>query len=79
MPDAAKPKRGRPATGRTEQVWGRVSVEINDRITECAERLGISKAQVVATLINYALDHEDQVPYPRSLSAQQELPLNKAS
>lgn len=56
-----------------------MSVENSDRITERAERLGISKAQVVATLLSYALEHEEQVRYPLPLPSQQELPLTKAS
>jgi hypothetical protein len=82
MPTAAKRKRGRPPTGETEQVWGRVSVEVNELIGARAEQLGISKARVVGAMLRFALQHEDQVPYPKPTSYhenQQELPLDKAS
>jgi hypothetical protein len=82
MPEAAKPKRGRPPTGETEQVWGRVSVDLNEWIGARAEQLGISKARVVGAMLRFALEHEDQISYPRPSARrdnQQELPLSQAS
>lgn len=82
MPEPAKRKRGRPATGETEQVWGRVSADVNERISIRAEELGISKARVVGAMLRFALEHEHELEYPTRLNRsdlQQELPLDKAS
>ena len=79
---AAKRKSGRPFAGLTEMVWGRVPVDVKELITTRAEQLGISQSRVVGALLRFALQHEDQVLYPKPASHhenQQELPLNKAS
>jgi hypothetical protein len=73
---------GRPPTGCTTQVWGRVSDAASDLITSRAEELGIPKARVVGALLAFALAHEDQIVYPLSPASrrqQEELPLNQAS
>jgi hypothetical protein len=82
MPEAAKRKRGRPPTGETEQVWGRVSADVNEWISARAEQLGISKARVVGAMLRFALEHKDELTYPTRINrsgTQQELPLDKAS
>jgi hypothetical protein len=73
---------GRPPTGNTTQVWGRVSDEASDLIISRAETLGIPKARVVGAMLEFAMAHEDQIVYPQSpasRSQQEELPLHKAS
>jgi hypothetical protein len=78
MPETTK--RGRPPTGQTEQVWGRVSPDVNEWISTQAEHLGISKARVVGAMLRFALEHQDQLTYPVvTRTEQQELPLTKAS
>ena len=82
MPRSVKRKPGRPPTGNTDQVWGRISATASDVIDARAESLGIPKARVVGALLEFALAHEDQVIYPSSPSQrrqQQELPLSEAS
>jgi hypothetical protein len=82
MPESAKRERGRPSTGNTEQVWGRVSVDLNKWVEARAAELGLSKARVVGALLEFAHAHEAEVTYPLSTArreAQQELPLEQAS
>jgi hypothetical protein len=82
MSSAAKRGPGRPPTGNSEQVWGRISATASELIDARAEELGIPKARVVGALLDFALAHESEVAYPQSAARrrdQQELPLNKAS
>jgi hypothetical protein len=82
MSESAKRKRGRPATGATEQVWGRVTVDVNLWVEARAAELGLSKARVVGAMLEFAKRHDAEVTYPMSTGrrdAQEELPLEQAS
>ncbi|WP_028935537.1 hypothetical protein [Pseudonocardia spinosispora] len=73
---------GRPRIEQPEMVWGRVSVEVKDEINDLADRLGIPKSRVVATLLEVGLANQGQAEFPRSTripEQQQELPLTRAS
>lgn len=76
---------GRPPTGNTDLVWGRVPASTTRTIEERAEEFDLPKARVVGALLAYALAHEDEVAYPLSTARrkqqeqQEALPLTEAS
>lgn len=71
---------GRPSIGQPEMVWGRVSVEVRQKINDLSDDLGIPKSRVVAALLETALADLSNVQFPRRPGdEQQELPLTKAS
>lgn len=75
-----KDPRGRPSIGQPEQVWGRVSEEVRDQVEDLSAEHGISRARVVAALVEAGLANLDLVQFPKpARKSQQELPLNKAS
>jgi len=78
MGDASR-RPGRPPTGNSEQVWGRVSHAARELIKARAAELGIPRARVVGALLEFALEHEDQITYPVRRDDQEELPLTRAS